>query len=704
MSLSAPKKLIERKSTSGIQKNAKRDIKALAYDHCKKLYQKYYSNPNIHLINQLKKKELSLNMSNLSIKDVSILNELLSKYTYFEQIEIFSSKHFKNDSKYKSNKYSKENLEFNDKLKNISNKIIIGLSKNLSISKSLISLSLSCFEFDQKSSQIFSKGIMSNKFLKGLKISESNIHLDSYELLIKGLYNHDSITYLDLSNNNLGDKFGNIIARLIAQQAQKRDQIVWSCGLRNEKVMNKDYSKGLRSINLSRNKLGKYSAEALANALGNEKYIRAIYLNNNRMDNGACKKLIYMMRKNLYILTLDLRNNPGYDEYIHSRLVMKMSKNIHYLYQQHKKGECTGEEFENLKEFIDATFFDVDIPEEIVEFYNKNIPGENSDGSEMEGEGEQEEKNDKNDKKEGEKVLKNNYIDKENEYNDEKEDIILKNKKLVEENLRLKQEIIELKAKNVQKHIRETNKSKETSESENYNYYQRVEELISELNEIMDKIEKNKAMKKESKNKNNNNNNNIDVVNETKKNKNAEKLDLNIISNNNKKDINIIENKTDDSEKKLKNNKKETKNEKIQKNEKNEKKNEDKIIIKKEEEKNNEGKENKSNKENKLEPIPYEGVQVEQTEERNKDNSENNSHYMDEEGNIYNYDDLSDEEKMVIVQQQLILQKLQEEAEARGEQFDPQEYIEFLERQALEEEEEEEQKEGKKSNKLNKSF
>ncbi len=77
---------------------------------------------------------------------------------------------------------------------------------------------------------------------------------------------------------------------------------------------------------------------------------------------------------------------------------------------------------------------------------------------------------------------------------------------------------------------------------------------------------------------------------------------------------------------------------------------------------------------------------------------------MDEEGNIYNYDDLSDEEKMVIVQQQLILQKLQEEAEARGEQFDPQEYIEFLERQALEEEEEEEQKEGKKSNKLNKSF
>ena len=79
---------------------------------------------------------------------------------------------------------------------------------------------------------------------------------------------------------------------------------------------------------------------------------------------------------------------------------------------------------------------------------------------------------------------------------------------------------------------------------------------------------------------------------------------------------------------------------------------------------------------------------------------------MDEQGNIHNYDDLTEEEKMIIIQQQLLLQRLQEEAEARGEQFDPQEYIEFLERQALEEEEEEEEemKKGKSSNKLNKSF
>ena len=71
---------------------------------------------------------------------------------------------------------------------------------------------------------------------------------------------------------------------------------------------------------------------------------------------------------------------------------------------------------------------------------------------------------------------------------------------------------------------------------------------------------------------------------------------------------------------------------------------------------------------------------------------------MDDEGNIYNLDDLTDEDKMKILQQQYLLQKLQEEAELRG--MDPQEYLQLLEQQ----EEEEEMMQKKESNKLNKSF
>ena len=65
------------------------------------------------------------------------------------------------------------------------------------------------------------------------------------------------------------------------------------------------------------------------------------------------------------------------------------------------------------------------------------------------------------------------------------------------------------------------------------------------------------------------------------------------------------------------------------------------------------------------------------------------------------YDKLTEEEKIALMQQREILQKLQEEAAARGEQFDVQEYLDMLEKQANEEEEEEGEK---NDDKVNKSF
>ena len=80
------------------------------------------------------------------------------------------------------------------------------------------------------------------------------MNLDSFEILLKGLLTHEK--YLELSSNNMGDKYGNMISRVIIRQAQRREQIIWSYGLRNEFPTNKDYSRGLISINLHDNKLG----------------------------------------------------------------------------------------------------------------------------------------------------------------------------------------------------------------------------------------------------------------------------------------------------------------------------------------------------------------------------------------------------------------------------------------------------------------
>ena len=693
MSCSSPKNNTERlyKNKSRPKSNKaiiKKETNLSSYEYCKKLYQKFFTNPNSLLLIQIKQENLNLALSNLSLTDILIINEIFKKYFYFKQIDIIPYASIKSDySNVKKHKTKQENIRENkekqEKLKEKINKIFIGLSKHLSLTNNLTSLTISNFELYSKNVLLISKGLSTNKSLQILKISHCLIQLNSFEDLIKSLYIHPCLSFLDLSNNNLTDKYGLIISKLITKHAQRRDQIIWSYGLRNEKPP-LNAKMGLISLNLSGNKLGNESADYITKVLGTDQYMRAVYLNNNKIGNESCKKFIYMMRKNLSLLTIDLRGNIGYDDYIHSRLVMKMAKNMRYLYQQYKKGEFSEEEFENFKDFIDATFFDVDIPQEIVEFYNNNLPETTEENNEKS----ENEKNDNNDinniEEEKENKIKiNNLINEE-----EKKEILLMNRQLSEENLMLKKQIKELKLKNNINNDKEKDKEiYKKTESDIDSYYTRVEELINELNDIMNKIEK-----KQSQNK----------INDKQENNNIKIKNINNEMNNIKDEL---ENKKEDNENILnkllqkKDNNKINPQSNINKIKEEKKVEEEKINI------NNNNIKNEKQKQKKLEPIPYMEIPAEPSE-REKETSEENSHFEDEEGNIYNYDDLTNEEKMLIIQQKIILQKLQEEAEARGEQFNPQEYIEFLERQALEEEEEEDEDivKGKGNNKLNKSF
>ena len=85
---------------------------------------------------------------------------------------------------------------------------------------------------------------------------------------------HVNIEHIDLTENNLSDKCGNMVGRIIARQCQRRDQVIWMYGLRNEKPFNNDFSQGLISIDLSNNNLSDNSAEDISNALLYDAYIR----------------------------------------------------------------------------------------------------------------------------------------------------------------------------------------------------------------------------------------------------------------------------------------------------------------------------------------------------------------------------------------------------------------------------------------------
>ena len=697
MSLLAQKNYKNGKNKSQRSKSQNRKNEKLsAIEELKRLYHKYNLYPTTSLLNQLNSKYIKIFFNEFSIRDITVLSQILSEFYFLQSIQISphdpeKPEEITSKRKYlpafvlqKENKRKlKERKMKQVKYKTMFNKIIYALAKQISKSKQIISLLLNKLEFNEKYSQILSKSISDNNSLQNFGITNSKLDLNSYEILLESLLNQNVLSFLDLSNNDFGDKYGYMISRIISRHSQRRDQVIWFYSLRNELPPSNEYKKGLMFINLNGNNLSKDSAECISSVLYSDQYIRAIYLNNNKFDNSSCKKFIYMMRKNLTILTIDLRENPGYDEDIHHRLVLKMSKNIRYLFQQYKMKEYTKDEFEQLKEFIDISFFDVNIPQDIVEFYNNNIPTTiNTDDEKEEGFDLSEEYK-KNIKTEFEgnqineiknKILGNDEdIDKlkNNKYNntnymDINSNILEENKKLYAENIKLKKQIIELKAKklNLGKDLNNNIESKENkiikTESVLEDDYNKVELLINELNELMNKIEEKTAIIE--------NNKKLNVNKELKDSKEKQQIALNE-KNEGHKNLN--------KEKKNKDNINDNKNIKDIKENNN---------IKEEEKNYNEEKDNNILNNNKNQKLNEEKTK----ENNNKDEeSSDDSHFVDEEGNIHNIDDLTDEEKMVILQQRLILQKLQEEAEARGEQFDPQEYIEYLERQVREEEEEE---------------
>ena len=698
----------------------KKTIFDKAIDECQKLYSKNCAKPNQYVLNQLKKEKLNIYLNNLKAKDLTIIGKILTKYFYFKHIELSPSDPEKDDCSRKKknrlkeipssqsgfNKISKpKNSLEKEKLQNIS-KILMSISRYLSFSDNIISLSLNSITITKESARYLAQGLYDNKTIQGLNINFSIISLESYEILLKSLLKHEMLKYLDLSNNNFSDKYGEMVALIISTQSQRRDQILWASGLRNESPQINESSKGLVSINLRGNKLSSYSAECLSKALSRDQYIRIMDLSENNLDNSACKKFIHMMRKNNILLTVDLRENPGYDEAIYQRMIMKMSKNIRYLYQQFQNGEYTEEEFENLKEFIDISFFDVDIPQEIVDYYNGNIQDTLEDnGEELNEQIQIDNMNMMNDiqerAEEEEDEDTNKTLKDKNEKNNQNIDINKnteeENKKLIEENQKLKQKIMELKAQNNNKGNKLIKPDDPNNIEQNYSY---IINLINELNDVMNNIEKIKNKKENSKtainNKNINENlekNKEDIYIQNEENDGKD----NIIMNNNLNAINLQQNQNQNENNNII--EKEINIENLEEKEYNDADQEQEQEIIENQEIPNELK----IEENKIEDNKIQNYESEQNDnnEINIDGEEEMGEEGENDDEDVNLDDLTEEEKLALLQQREILQKLQEEAAAKGEHFDVQEYLEMLEKQANEEEEEGDNKE---DDKINKSF
>ena len=661
----------------------------MAIEDTKKLYQKYYENPNPLFLSQLKTQSINIFLDNYKFNDITVMTRILNKYFYFKYLVLApydpqkkSPKSRRNNNRSPITEGEKVKLEKEKRDKEVENahminKITLGIGKHLTLSKNLLALSLVNLEIDEKISQNLSKGIIENNSIHAISINNCKMSIEVYEILLKGLLNHQKIEYLDLQNNNLNDKYGNMVGRIIARQTYRRDQEIWLYGLRNEVPETNDYTLGLISINLNGNNLSSYSADCITTSLASDQYVRSIVLSNNKFDQESCKKFIYMLRRNMTLLNIDLRDNPGYDDNIKKRLIMKMSKNIRNLYMQFKANVYTENEFQNYKRFIDTSFFDLDIPDDVVEYYNNNFQKitegtinniNNNISNNITKENIQNNNINKvmSDIQEEEKEYSNSNISKNSlsmtanskNKNKAKKTSSQKissfseneNKKLLEENLLLKRQILELKAENIQNKLGRSLKIPNNYNMESLKKnYKLADELFDKLNEVMTTMgDDTEGMGQSDNNKNKNiiKEDEKEIrIDETKKNGGNEIIETKIVKESKEKE-------------------KEKENNLIEINDiiKSEEKDKKEENLKEKKEKNEIKMDNKKEEIQKINNLKVEEENEEKEEEEEIENLNEDDYKM--------------------LQHQILYEQLKKEYEEEGKKFDIEDYMELLQNAA----------------------
>lgn len=100
----------------------------------------------------------------------------------------------------------------------------------------------------------------------------------------------------------MGDDMTCYIAKIISNQGEKRDNVVWLAGLRGEAPKFEDVKSGLQSLILRYNDFGNYICGDLSRVLLYDTYIKSIDLRNNRIDEKGVKDMCSFLKSNRTLL------------------------------------------------------------------------------------------------------------------------------------------------------------------------------------------------------------------------------------------------------------------------------------------------------------------------------------------------------------------------------------------------------------------
>lgn len=231
------------------------------------------------------------------------------------------------------------------------------VAKNLEMTRSLKFLQFWAVRLSGKSWEVLCDGIAKNSTIGILSLNAWGINNVAFECLVPALQKNTSLEILDMSYNYMGDEMAWYIAKIISNQSERRDNVVWLAGLRGEAPNNEEYKSGLQSIILRYNDFKNYICGEISRVLLYDIYIKSIDLRNNDIDEKGIKDMWNFLKSNKTILNCDLRYNIGFSSKLHRDIVFYLLRNLK-LAKLDPKIDC--------KKWANMDSLTIEIPESMV--------------------------------------------------------------------------------------------------------------------------------------------------------------------------------------------------------------------------------------------------------------------------------------------------------------------------------------------------
>uniref|UniRef100_H2XSH8 Centrosomal protein of 78 kDa n=1 Tax=Ciona intestinalis TaxID=7719 RepID=H2XSH8_CIOIN len=170
--------------------------------------------------------------------------------------------------------------------------------------------------------------IKKNKSLTHLQFDYCQISDNGAKILCHTLKSHPSIPHLSVSGCNITSAGAEMIAKLVKHQATQRHSEAWADGLRY-RTPNLSLMSGIRRISLNSNPMiSDEGAEAFADALKDDLWLKALDLQHCGISSEGADKIMSTIKHNNTIVVLDIRGNPMVDTGTLRKVLGKVLMNV----------------------------------------------------------------------------------------------------------------------------------------------------------------------------------------------------------------------------------------------------------------------------------------------------------------------------------------------------------------------------------------